>query len=196
MPVARSFAATAAAIGDAGGPAIYCGYSMGGRLCLRLALDRPDLVRPARARERDTRDRGRGRTRRRALRATKQLAADVERDGVDAFLDRWLAQPMFAVGAGGRARRSTNRRDLSPGYLAHCLRVLGTGPMEPVWVASASCACRCSLVTGTADAKFDEIGARSRAIAGSAHERWLEAGTRCRSNSPARSPNSWAASAI
>src|SRR5215213_1245447 len=42
--VQMSFADTAAAIGDAGGTATYVGYSMGGRLCLRLAVDRPDLV--------------------------------------------------------------------------------------------------------------------------------------------------------
>ncbi|MDQ2825560.1 MAG: alpha/beta fold hydrolase, partial [Actinomycetota bacterium] len=42
--VRMGFAETAAAIGDAGGQATYVGYSMGGRLCLRLAADRPDLV--------------------------------------------------------------------------------------------------------------------------------------------------------
>src|SRR6266545_948250 len=31
--------------GSAAGRAAYVGYSLGGRLCLRLALDRPDLVR-------------------------------------------------------------------------------------------------------------------------------------------------------
>ena len=39
-----SFAETAAAIGEAGGAATYVGYSMGGRLCLRLAVDCHDLV--------------------------------------------------------------------------------------------------------------------------------------------------------
>ena len=45
VPPPRTFAATAHAIGETGGAAIYVGYSMGGRLCLRLAIDRPDLVR-------------------------------------------------------------------------------------------------------------------------------------------------------
>ena len=45
VPAPGTFAETARAIGDAGGRALYVGYSMGGRLCLRLALDRPDLVR-------------------------------------------------------------------------------------------------------------------------------------------------------
>jgi pimeloyl-ACP methyl ester carboxylesterase len=39
-----SFEETAAALGEVGGRATYVGYSMGGRLCLRLALERADLV--------------------------------------------------------------------------------------------------------------------------------------------------------
>src|SRR3954447_17656707 len=42
--IEMSFEDTAAAIGEAGGRAIYVGCSPGGRLCLRLAVDRPDLV--------------------------------------------------------------------------------------------------------------------------------------------------------
>src|ERR687898_873337 len=38
------FAEAARLVGEAGGVGVYVGYSMGGRLCLRLALDRPDLV--------------------------------------------------------------------------------------------------------------------------------------------------------
>src|SRR2546425_495440 len=45
VPTGLGFVETAAAIGERAGRAVYAGYSMGGRLCLRLALDRPDLVR-------------------------------------------------------------------------------------------------------------------------------------------------------
>ena len=45
VPTGLGFVETAAAIGEREGRAVYAGYSMGGRLCLRLALDRPDLVR-------------------------------------------------------------------------------------------------------------------------------------------------------
>src|SRR6478609_9083748 len=45
VPMPSTFGGTARAIGGVGGHAIYVGYSMGGRLCLRLAVDRPDLVR-------------------------------------------------------------------------------------------------------------------------------------------------------
>jgi N-acyl-D-aspartate/D-glutamate deacylase len=42
--VPADMGAAAAALGQAGGRAAYVGYSMGGRMCLRLAVDRPDLV--------------------------------------------------------------------------------------------------------------------------------------------------------
>jgi len=45
VPSGLGFVETAAAIGEREGRAGYAGYSMGGRLCLRFALDRPDLVR-------------------------------------------------------------------------------------------------------------------------------------------------------
>ena len=96
VPPPTTFAATAHAIGAAGGKAIYVGYSMGGRLCLRLALDRPELVRAlvlvsaspgiVNAAERAAR-----------VEADEVLADSVERDGVDTFLATWLAQPMFAT---------------------------------------------------------------------------------------------------
>ena len=44
VPLRETFAATANAIGLRAKRAVYAGYSMGGRLCLRLAIDRPDLV--------------------------------------------------------------------------------------------------------------------------------------------------------
>ena len=82
-------------LGQAGGPASYVGYSMGGRLCLHLALTEPTLVRAlvllgatagldepaARSARRD---------------ADEALARGLEVDGLEAFLSRWLAQPLFA----------------------------------------------------------------------------------------------------
>src|SRR6266545_8429804 len=93
--VRAGFGEAAGLLGACGGRAAYVGYSLGGRLCLRLALDRPDLVRslvligaspglddPAVRAAR----RGSG----------EALAAELERVGLERFLDRWLAQPLFA----------------------------------------------------------------------------------------------------
>jgi len=96
VPTGLGFVETAAVIDEREGRAVYAGYSMGGRLCLRLALDRPDLVRglatistsPGIADDAE-------RVARRE--ADEQLARDIERGGVDAFLERWLRQPLFAT---------------------------------------------------------------------------------------------------
>src|SRR4051794_39431630 len=88
VPVCPTFAETALAIGDACGRARYAGYSMGGRLCLRLALERPDLVEklvlisatPGLRSE----DERAGR-----IASDEQLAQAVERDGVEAFIEQW-----------------------------------------------------------------------------------------------------------
>src|SRR5204863_3461325 len=93
--VTADVASGATLIGEAIGRASYLGYSMGGRHTLRLALDRPDLVERlvligaspgiADRKERETR-----------READERLAERLETIGVDAFLEEWLAQPIFA----------------------------------------------------------------------------------------------------
>jgi 2-succinyl-6-hydroxy-2,4-cyclohexadiene-1-carboxylate synthase len=156
VPTGLGFAETAAAIGDAGGHAIYVGYSMGGRLCLRLALDWPDLVRsvvllstsPGIADD----------TERAARReADEKLALEIERDGMDAFLERWLRQPLFAPlppdAAGLDARRAGN----TVATLTHALRVLGAGAQEPLWDRLADLEPPFLPVAGTLDEKYVDI---------------------------------------
>jgi 2-succinyl-6-hydroxy-2,4-cyclohexadiene-1-carboxylate synthase len=155
VPERESFEATANAIGREGGHAVYVGYSMGGRLALLLALERPDLVQAlvlvsatagiADASERAVR-----------VEADEVLAQSLERDGVDAFLERWLAQPMFATVPPG-APGLQERHALSDRYLAHCLRVLGAGAMEPMWDGLGELAVPVALVTGRSDAKYESL---------------------------------------
>jgi pimeloyl-ACP methyl ester carboxylesterase len=184
VPRRASFADTAAALGDAGGRGVWVGYSMGGRLALRLALDRPDLVRalvlvsasPGLA---DPAERAARRG------ADEELARAVLRDGVEAFLARWLAQPLFATvppGAPGVAER----RDLDAGFLAHCLRVLGTGTMEPLWERLPALGPPLWVVTGTGDAAYDAIGARTAAVVRGARHVRLVGGHALPLESPTR----------
>lgn len=157
----------AARLGAAGGRAIYIGYSMGGRLALRLALDRPGLVAglvligaTAGIEDRDDR-----RDRRRA---DEILAQEIERGGVKAFLDRWLAQPLFkslTVDPLDLAARRANR----PAGLADALRLAGTGTMDPAWWEDLSRVRASTLVlAGQRDAKFTALGQRLAAGIGSA----------------------------
>jgi len=169
VPAPGTFAQTAGAIGDAGGPAIYAGYSMGGRLCLRLALDRPDLV-PALVLVSSSP--GIEDPSERAARVTSDeaWATRAEREGVDAFLAEWLAQPMF-TSVPDDAPGLADRRSLTPDFLAACLRRLGTGTMEPMWNRLAELTVPVMLVTGTRDEKFGAIAARmlERLPAGTEH---------------------------
>ncbi len=141
-------------------PYALCGYSMGGRIALHLALAQPELVRrlvlvsttagieDAAARE----ERRRG---------DAALADEIERDGVEAFADRWAAGPLFAgqspeVAAAARADRLTH----TAADLAATLRDLGTGVMEPVWHRLGELTMPAVVVVGERDAKFRALGER------------------------------------
>jgi len=174
IPEPRDFAGTAHTIGESGGPGLYAGYSMGGRLCLRLALDRPDLVRALvlvsatpgidSASERASR-----------VESDERWAVLAEREGVDTFLEQWLAQPMFAS-VPADAPGLDERRSLTPAFLAACLRRLGTGAMDPMWDRLAELTIPVLLVTGTRDEKFTAIARRMLERLPNAEHRELDGG--------------------
>ena len=156
------FEEAAGLVGETGGVGAYVGYSLGGRLCLRLALDRPDLV-PALVLIGASPgiDDPAGRAERRL--ADEALARRVERDGVAAFLGHWLAGPLFATlpaPASGREERLANTAE----GLAYALRRLGTGTQEPLWDRLDGLCSPVLLVAGERDVKFAGI-ARDMAAA-------------------------------
>jgi 2-succinyl-6-hydroxy-2,4-cyclohexadiene-1-carboxylate synthase len=156
--VRLAFVDAAAAVGEAAGQGAYVGYSLGGRLCLRLALDRPDVVRalvligasPGLA---DPAERAARR------REDEDLADRIEIEGTDAFLDRWLAQPLFA-GLRPAAADLAARRANSPTGLASALRLLGAGAQEPLWERLGELAVPVLLVAGADDTRFVALTAR------------------------------------
>ena len=139
-PARSSFAAGAAMIGGAGGKAVYVGYSMGGRYCLRLALDDPGKVRalvvlgasPGIA---DAKERAERRERDFALAATLDAgdSRTSESERLGAFIDRWLASPLFATLRVDVAGRDDRMAHNSPRRLAESLRNAGAGAMKPMW---------------------------------------------------------------
>lgn len=148
----------AALLGATGGPATYVGYSMGGRLCLHLAVVRPDLVRrlvlvSATAGIEDPAERAARRA------ADDDLASSIERDGVDAFLDRWLALPLFATLPPDAAGADDRRRNTAPG-LASSLRLAGTGTQQPLWDQLGGLDMPVLVVAGGLDAKYAAIAER------------------------------------
>jgi 2-succinyl-6-hydroxy-2,4-cyclohexadiene-1-carboxylate synthase len=151
--------------GSPGGePAVYLGYSMGGRIALRLALDHPALVRrlvligaspgladPAERAAREVAD--------------DRLADRIETIGVDAFLDEWLAQPLFAGLPADRVHRAERRRNTASG-LAASLRALGTGAQEPLWSRLGELTMPVLLLAGEHDVKFVAIARRTASAIG------------------------------
>jgi 2-succinyl-6-hydroxy-2,4-cyclohexadiene-1-carboxylate synthase len=165
VPEGLDFLSTASGIGLRGGTGRYVGYSMGGRLCLALALERPDLVEelvlvsasPGIA---DERERAARRT------ADERLALDVERDGLDAFLERWLDQPLFASLPREVARIDERRRTNTVDRITHQLRELGQGAQPSLWDRLSQLTMPVVLVSGAYDRKYTEIATKMAAAIG------------------------------
>jgi 2-succinyl-6-hydroxy-2,4-cyclohexadiene-1-carboxylate synthase len=166
-PTAYQMAAAVAqvvrAVRDAGiVRAHWLGYSMGGRVALNLALSQPAVVaslvlvgtspgiddpceRAARAS------------------ADAALADDLDRDGIEPFVERWTAKPLFATQsrlgepylATARAQRLGNR----PYALALSLRKMGVGAMDPLMGRLGEIRAPVLVVAGDLDTKFRRIAA-------------------------------------
>lgn len=150
---------TAAWVGEAAGAGEYVGYSMGGRLCLHLALARPHLVhRLVLLGAHPGIEDADARAARRAV--DEQWAVSIEQDGVDAFLDRWLAQPLFA------GLREPGPRQHDADVLTACLRRLGTGVQNPLWDRLPELRMPVLVLAGERDSKYVDIGRRTASAIG------------------------------
>ena len=169
-------------LGDDCGRATYLGYSMGGRVALHLALARPELVRRlvlvgASPGIEDANQRAARRE------ADEDLARSLEVDGLEAFLERWLARPLF-VGLPRHAAGVGARLDNSAPALADTLRRMGTGAQESLWERLPELCMPVLLVAGERDTEFarlagemaDRIGAPARValVPGAGHACHLE----------------------
>lgn len=162
---AGSLKAAAQRLAVSTGSGVFVGYSMGGRIALQIAVDEPRRVLGlvligATPGIKDAATRGARRA------ADEDLADEIERNGVDAFLASWLAQPMFA---GISHLGFEERRDNSAAALADALRTLGTGTMEPLWEQVSSISCPVMLVVGEKDKKFLAIAEQMSAAIPDSH---------------------------
>jgi 2-succinyl-6-hydroxy-2,4-cyclohexadiene-1-carboxylate synthase len=139
--------------------ACWLGYSMGARLALACAVQDPECasalvlvggragIADPQAREARRRD-------------DEALARRIETGGLEAFVDAWLEQPLFAtqrrLGAGflASARRERLRND--PAALAASLRALGPGAQPPLFDLLSRVRAPTLLVTGALDRKFTD----------------------------------------
>jgi 2-succinyl-6-hydroxy-2,4-cyclohexadiene-1-carboxylate synthase len=165
VPDGLDFAATAETIGIRGSEGAWVGYSLGGRLALRLALDRPDLVERvaligaspgiASAGERERR-----------LVADERLAQQAESDGVQEFLERWYNQRMFETLPREAAMLDDRRRGNTVHRIAHQLRALGPATQEPLWDRLSKLSMPVLIVSGAYDRKYTEIAEQMGAAIG------------------------------
>jgi 2-succinyl-6-hydroxy-2,4-cyclohexadiene-1-carboxylate synthase len=166
LPFEAAAGAVADAVAERAGPepATWVGYSLGGRLALRVALDRPELVGAmallgATAGLEDAVDR------KARVEIDERLAAGLERKGVEAFVDGWLAQALFARLSRTAAGVEERRQGTVDG-LASALRLLGTGTQEPVRDRLDELTMPVLLMAGEYDTKFSAIGFRLAAAIG------------------------------
>jgi 2-succinyl-6-hydroxy-2,4-cyclohexadiene-1-carboxylate synthase len=166
LPFEAAAGAVAAAVAEVAGPepATWVGYSLGGRLALRVALDRPDLVDAlallgATAGIEDAADRSA------RIEIDERLAGGLERQGVERFIDGWLAQALLSRLPRAAAGVDERRRGTAEG-LASALRLLGAGVQEPVWHRLGELSVPVLLMAGEHDTKFSAIGFRLAAAIG------------------------------
>lgn len=149
---------TADLLAEVGGRGAWLGYSMGGRMVLHLALAHPEaverlvLVSATAGIDDDVEREAR-------VVADDALAVAIEVDGVGAFLERWLALPLFA-GLDDRTQFRAERLANTPEGLASSLRLAGTGTQEPLWDRLGAIAAPTLVVTGALDDKFTALGRR------------------------------------
>lgn len=139
---------------------VLCGYSLGGRVALQVALAAPErvlrlLLIASGAGIEDEADRT---TR---LAGDRALAREIESGSIERFCERWCAQPMFAEDPPEvEALACADYLRNSPAALAMVLRGLGQGEMGSLWPRLRELSMPVRLLAGERDAKLRSIQRR------------------------------------
>lgn len=147
--------------------AAVLGYSMGGRTALQFARRHPGRVRAlivesaspgiADPRDRDAR-----------LAADRRLADEIERDGIEAFVDRWERLPLWdsqmalAPEVQEALRQQRLRND--PRGLANSLRGASAGAAPPLAPGDVALDAPVLLIAGALDPRYVALGRELEAL--------------------------------
>ncbi len=159
IPDGLDFPATAEALGHRGGAGVWVGYSLGARLALRIALDRPETV------ERLVLVSGtagiEGTVARRDRRAAdNELAVSIEANGVDIFLEQWLNQRLFETLPAEANLLSERKRIATVHGLTHQLRGLGQGVQDSLWDRLNELKMPVLILVGQWDLSYNRVATR------------------------------------
>ena len=147
---------------------VLVGYSMGGRLALHTALAIPERVGrlvliSASAGIADAGERADRRA------ADEALAAAIEQDSIEEFVERWRRVPLFANDPDWvREEVAADELRCSPAVLAATLRNLGAAAMTPMWDRLGELRMPVALLTGANDGAYVDAGRRMAAAIGHA----------------------------
>jgi len=167
-PQATGDIATAAdRLAESCGKGTYIGYSLGGRICLHLALRRPILVQrlvlvATTAGIDDLSERA---SRRQADDALAERIAGGGDEGIPGFVDEWLQGPLFSHLSERQANRDA-RLVNTAGGLASALRCMGVGGQLPLWEQVRAIRMPVLVLAGENDPKFVALGDRLAAAIG------------------------------
>ncbi|MBJ7504203.1 MAG: alpha/beta fold hydrolase [Ilumatobacteraceae bacterium] len=161
--------------------ATYVGYSLGARVVAQAVAHHPArVVRAALVSGTAGIEESSQRSERAG--ADDALAERIIRIGVTAFLDEWLAQPLFADLSPAVAQLVERRSNTAPG-LADSLRRCGQGQQAPLWDELARSSVPLLAIAGSRDVKYVQLARRLaantphgtlRIIDGAGHSAHLE----------------------
>lgn len=143
------------------------GYSMGGRLALRFAMDYPARVQRLLL---ESASPGIADAAERAARrhADGELAERIEQRGVASFVEEWERQPLLAlaehVAPDVRQAQRAQRLANSPIGLANSLRGMGAGQQPPLWDSLVALSMPVRLLVGERDTRYVAIALRMHGL--------------------------------
>ncbi len=152
------------------------GYSMGGRLALRAAIEAPEVV--DRLVLEGTSAGIEGSAERLARAAQDDaLAALIRVEGLEVFLRRWYGAPLFeSLGRepGRLEAVIAARADQDPESMARIIAGMSPGRQRSEWDRLGGVRCPTLIVAGELDEKYRGLGARMVGLMGSARQAIVE----------------------